>query len=323
MGLTALPAAAIPPPPPPPPTAHYGPVAFCTPYARFDVAEDEAVEWNPTAYGMAYSLLTIGYRVDAVPFDDPAIRAQPLYRDYARQQVSLVEMDDGSSAERFALSSPQLPRPPAYVRWAIGPNGRRVEWLFLSAQFDGSRRDLAILARFTLGTPTTLGCGAPTWTDAAFVADADPKAGLLSWHVARGPTLACRNGIGFAMEQGDTGEVAWPGTGPAYVTQIRLGARTVKLRWPQAARPGPAQPGPLPAPGTMARIVTETDTASPPRWRAYMIEPQDVPPAARAAGRFGIEISGPGTAGQDVALLQRFQSVAMDDPRCFKPGTAE
>jgi len=309
--VTSEPAVAI--PPPLPPSSHYGPVRFCADHSRFDVTADEAVSWTDYGATAAVTLVTLDYSVTVERFGE-GLRAALPYRNFVRGRTTRIALADGHTADRFVIVDGNGDRSTGYVRQVADAGD--LPLLFVSAQFDGGERDLALLRRFTVGTPDALNCAGQTWRDPAFTAGNDDRASFVSRSTVQGPALICGSGLAFALLAGETAPLYWPrGRSRGLISEVAGEDRYFNVSWPSVlprARVTATTIGGRDLPIHVSR--SDGDGGN----RAYTIKPREGREGQNVT-HFGIGIAGRGTEADDLAVLRRFESVAPDDRRCFRP----
>lgn len=199
LALAALCAAALPAratTPAPPTFSRYGPVLLCGHSFSIAVGADEAaghIDASPF-------LLTETHKLH---IGEGAAAPLPLY--LGARPVSVPGL---GTMRLYSVANGPGGAGRTWLYIAAVPNRATQEVTISSAQFTGTPRDFAMLARVRIGADPE-GCAGASWADPAFGAVEDGPAA--TWSPARiaGPIFFCGEGIGFPVLAGETVQLPW------------------------------------------------------------------------------------------------------------------
>lgn len=295
LGLFCPSTIAVAIPPPLPVHAAYGPLTQCLSGYRIDVAETEAVSVGD-GLGFAsdqFSLSLIPERTDLPP------RASAIEVDVpglGRINRHVVPAGSGQFGP--------APRGPA-TAYVLPKRGQAGTVLVRSPQFDGSDRDLALLARIAPVDPARDRCGQFAAPD---YAGETPEALYWSPVRHRGPRFHCQNGIGFPVGEAEALQLTW--ARDAW-SRVHAGERRLVVLGPTVpARQAGRARGPVAA-GYSPTINPNSEQLS--------ILVLAAPPSRRANPPYNHQISiqfRPGDEAHARALAERLEFVDRNDRRC-------
>ena len=196
LQLPISPATAV--PPPPPSFSRYGPLVQCTDGYQVTVSNSEAIRLQ-----MGTLLVSDDFRI----FLDPGPGAQ--IPDGAR--LSEINVPHLGPITRVRVPPhrgvPGLSDPaPARFEYRLPATGEGRPVRLWSDRFDGSERDLELLARVTRVDSAAEACGQ---FDAPDYAGADPDAEFWSPTLHSGRPFRCLDKIGFAVRENERLQFTW------------------------------------------------------------------------------------------------------------------
>ena len=194
--LLAVEATAV--PPPPPSFSRYGPIVQCTDGYQVSASNSEAIRLQ---FGML--LVSDEFRI----FLNPGPAAQ-IPRGARLSEINVPHL---GTITRVLVPAhrgvPGMSDPaPARFEYRLPPVGEGRPVRLWSDRFDGSERDLDLLARITRVDP---GAGACGQFDAPDYPGADPDAEYWSSTLHSGRSYLCLDKVGFAVRDGESLQFPW------------------------------------------------------------------------------------------------------------------